>query len=413
MAAAPTPTITAYFDISGASQVFILDDPVKGVLDDATYVLAGDIATDISQYVRVSSVRRGRDRALDEITVGTANLVANNHDRIFDPSYTAGTFFGNIRPGKHVTIAAVGVTFFDGQIDDWDFDYPINTDSTAEFDVVDALAVLGSAEFDEWTTIAGQTPGARLTSILNRDEVRFPANRNIGTGTSTLQADLVTWGSNVLNYAQLVAKADLGQLFASRDGVLTFYGRNRTVTGVGCPEFRDDGTGIRFSDVQVDYGTELLFNRVSVDATGFTKQTVTDQESIDLYGVRSLSLAELPLDSALQALDLANYLLSLHKAPMSRFASITVGLQGQTEADQVAVLSLDIGSVVRVVYTPNGIGPPIDKFCMVEGISHDMAPSVHSVTLSLSNLVDGFSGQPFLLDDAEYGLLDGVGLLAF
>lgn len=415
---APTPTVTAYWELTGATTAFVLDDPVRGVLDSATYVLGGDVATDISELVRSVTIRRGRQRAIEEITVGVANVVANNHQRQLDPEYSSGTYYGNIRPGKRFTVSAtpdggIPIPVFDGRVDDWDFLYPVDMDSIAQFDIVDGLAMLGAAEFDEWTTTAGQTPGVRLEAILDRPEVQFPASRNIDVGTSTLQADLVSWGSNVLNYCQLVAQADLGQLFAARDGVLTFFGRNRVVTGVGAPEFRDDGVGIVYQGVQLDYGTEQLFNRVSVDADGFTKQTVIDQDSIDLYGVRSLSIPRLPLDSEAQALDLANFLLSLYKLPVTRFESVTVTLHDKTAAEQATILAVDIGSVVRVVYTPNGVGDPIDKYCLVEGVSHTISPSFHEMTFSLSNLADGFSGQPFVLDDSEFGLLDGTGRLAF
>jgi hypothetical protein len=417
-AAAPAISVLAYFGIDSTSSVFILDDATRGILDGATYTLGGDVGIDISGSTRVGSITRGRSRALDEFQAGVADITLDNRSRLYDPSYAAGTYFGKIKPGTHVTIQAAGVSIFDGLIDDWDFNYPLDTDSTASFDVVDCLATLGSAEFDAWTTTASQTVGQRLTSILNRPEVNFPATRNIDTGTSTLQADLVSWGSNVLNYAQLVAKCDLGQLFAAKDGTLTFYGRNRVVTGIGAPEFRDDSVNgsIPYSAIEVDYGTELLFNRVSVDATGFTKQTVTDSASFAAFNKWwSLSLAGLPLETQAQALDLANYLLNLYSFPASRFASITVLLHGLEAIQQATVLSLDIGSVIRVVYTPNKVSVPIDKYCMIEGVSHEMYPAYHAVTLRLSNLADGFGGHPFILDDASFGLLDTAtsGRLAF
>lgn len=417
-AAAPTISVLAYFGIDATSSVFILDDATKGLLDGATYVLGGDVGIDISGSVRVGQITRGRSRAIDEFQAGVASCTLNNQTRLYDPSYAAGVYFGKIKPGVHVTIQAAGVTIFDGLIDDWDFDYPISGDSTASFDVVDCLATLGSGEFDAWTTTASQTVGQRLTSILNRPEVSFPPTRNLDAGTSTLQADLVSWGSNVLNYCQLVAKCDLGQLFAAKDGTLTFYGRNRTVTGVGAPEFRDDGVNgsIPFAGVAVDYGTELLFNRVSVDATGFTKQTAIDAASVAAFNKYwSLSLSALPLETQQQALDLANYLLNLYSQPVSRFQSVTVLLHGLTTTQQNTCLALDIGSVIRVVYTPNRVSTAIDKYCMVEGVTHELHPMYHAMTFQLSNLADGFGGHPFILDDATYGLLDtsSSGRLAF
>lgn len=409
MAGTLTESVYAYFTISGSSTDFILDDPVRGVLDGATYVLAGDIATDLAGYMRSVQITRGRERALDEMNVGVAQCEANNYTRQFDPEYTPGSFFGNIKPGKRVTFKTNGITIFDGLIDDWDFQYPLTEASTATFDVADCLATLGSAEFDEWTSTAGQATGARLTSMLDRPEVDFPATRSFDTGTSTLQSDLVSWGSNVLNYAQLVTKCDLGQLFASRDGVLTFYGRDRTLTGVGAPVFRDDGVagGIGYSGITIDYGTELLFNRVSVDATGFTKQTVNSSTSFDEFQKWwSLSLSGLPLADETQALEIANLLLDQYSAPDSRIASVTVNVHGLEATEQNSVLVLDIGSVVRIINTPDDIGDALDKYCLVEGVDHLIGPMFHQVTLKVTTLVDGFDGPYFILDDPALGVLD-------
>lgn len=410
----PVETVSAFFNVAGTDTFFVLNDATRGVLDGATYTLAGDVATDISSYVREVSIRRGRARVLDEITVGVASVAANNFTRDFDPTYAAAAFAGNIIPGKHVEFATNGITIFSGYIDDWNFQYPLAGDSTVTFDVADDLAKLGGTEFDAWTTTAGETTGERLASVLDRTEVRYGSSRNIGTGVSTLQADNVSWGSNVLNYCQLVAKCDLGQLFAAKDGVLTFYGRDHTYTSVGAPLFSDDGTGIPYSGVELDYGTELLYNRVSVDATGFTKQTATDETSIETFGsVRSLSLSGLPLETEAQALGLAEYILTRYANPEARLASVTVLLHGLSLTDQTAVLNLDIGSVVQVSFTPNQIGTAVSKICLVEGIEHRISPAFHSVRLSLSNLAEGFVGETFILDDATAGVLDSAYVLSF
>lgn len=410
--AAPTIQVLAYFGVDTTVNVFVLDDATRGLLDGATYTLGGDVGIDIAPYVTATNITRGRERAIDDINVGIASVTLNNASRLFDPSYAAGTYYGKIKPGLPVTILANGIPRHDGKVDDWDFDYPLTLDSKASFDVADVLGDLGSAEFDQWTSTASQTPGVRLAAILDRPEVLFPSGlRALDTGTSTLQADLVSWGSNVLNYCQLVAKCDVGQLFASQAGVLTFYGRGHSFTGVGAPEFRDDGTAgsIAYAGITVDYGTELLFNRVSVDATGFVKQTVIDSASVAAFNKYwSLSLAALPLETQAQALDLANYLLGLYSQPVSRFSTVTILLHALSMGDQNTVLNLDIGSVVRVVYTPNGVSAAIDKYCLIEGVSEQILPTYHSVTFKLSNLADGFGGHPFTLDDASYGLLDGT-----
>lgn len=411
MAGALTENVTVYFDLSASGGAyFTLDDPTKGILDGATYKLGGNIATDVTQYIRSVQIRRGRDTPFSVIVAGVAVSVADNTARTFDPSYATSPYFGNIRPGKRATFTTNGVVRFDGLIDDWNFDYQVSGDSTATFETADALASLGAKEFDAWTSTASQLPGARITSILDRTEVQFPATRNIGTGAASLQADAVSWGSNVLNYAQLIAQCDLGQLFAAKDGTLTFYGADHTLTAVGAPVFSDvAANGIFYSGITIDYGAEQLYNRVSVDAIGFTKQTVSNPDSILLYGERSLSLSNMPLDSEYQAVNLASRILGKYALPVSRIATVTVDLHALSTADQAAVLAVDIGSVIRVAYTPNRISTAVDQFCLVEGVDDLIGPLFHRVTFKLSYISDGYSGSPFMLDDATYGVLDTAG----
>lgn len=431
-----TATVTAYFDLDPTGgPFFTLDDTTKGVLDNVTYLLGGPVGSDITPFVQGVTIRRGRDRQLDEITAGVATVQVLNVHREFDPDVTtgevessdgeaiitsdgefilssdgeSGAFGGQIAPGKRLTIAALGITRFDGLIDDWSFAYEVGGMSTAQIEVVDALGTLGAREFDAWTATDGQTSGPRLEDVLDRPEVGFPTGqRNLDTGTSTLQGDNVSWGSNVLNYMQLVTKSDLGQLFASRVNTVTFYGRHHTFTGIGAPIFADDGSGIGFHGVTRARGTELLFNRIGVDREGGVQQTVTDASSVDQYGTESLTLSGLLLRDDDQSLAMAAYLVGLYSDPQTRISSITVKVHGLPMADQLTVLALDIGDVVRVVYTPNREGEPLDTFCLIEGVSETIGLGLytHEITFSLSRLADGFAGTPFVLDSTEFGVLD-------
>lgn len=406
---APVLTVTAYFDLTATGgDLLTLDDPVKGKLDDVAYPLAGAVAADISEYVRGYNITRGRNRSVDEIAAGVATIEAKNFAREFDPDYVDGQFYGDLLPGRRVTIAVDGSSIFDGNIDDWEFGYDVGGESTVTFEAVDALGTLASKEFDEWTTSAGQKPGARLAAILNRPEVAFPGGqRDLDTGTSTLQTQVVAWSTNVLNYAQLVARSDLGILFASRRNTLTFYGRNKPLTGIGAPVFSDDGSGIQYTNLTRARGTELLFNRVGLSREGGSEETFTNVTSTETYGIRSLTITGLLMDSDQQTVDMAYHLLNLYQDPQPRVSSITVALDDLSDTDRKTVVELDVGSVVRVVFTPNGVGAPIDKFCRVEGCNPSgNVHGLHTFTLFLSNLADAFSGTPFTLDSAEFGVLD-------
>jgi hypothetical protein len=279
----------------------------------------------------------------------------------------------------------------------------------AVFTVSDALGQLGRAEFNEWTATASQLPGQRLNSILDRSEVLWPAiDRDIGNGVDVLQGDAVSWGSNVLNYMQLVAKGDLGYLFASKDGKITFRDRNFANGATSLITFADGTatTGVPFSGISAETGADTLFGRVGVDREGGTLQTVT-VASLSTWaatygGVRSLSVTGLVLNTDAQSLALANYLLNLYSAPQYRVSSVTLDLHGFELGMQSQVLALEIGSTVTVSYSPNRTGPVITQTLVVQGIQHDIGPATHTVTLSTIQSPI----QYFRLDDVVYGVLD-------
>jgi hypothetical protein len=409
--ATPVTTVTAFFDLSATGGAFFtLDSPTKGVLDGATYKLAGNTATDITTDTMRVSVRRGRDSQLfTDIPAGSASVQLQNRTRTYDPNYAASPYAGNVRPGKRVTIASAGVTIFDGIVGDWNLDYDVSSQSLAFAECVDALGQLGRMEFDDWTTTATQTAGPRITAVLDRPEVAFTANRAIGTGVSVLQGDNVSWGSNVLNYLQLVARSDLGRFYASRTGVVTFRDRLAALNVGVAVTFNDTGTGIPFQGIAMSYGSETMFNRVGIDRAGGTKQTVTSATSQASYGQATLSESGLLLNSDTQSLDMANYLLGIYADPELRVSALTVELSSLTSAQQSTVLALDIASVISVTWTPNGVTPSMSRDCIVEGIAHDITPDSHNVTLSLSDT----DRRSFLqLDDTIFGVLNS-NVLAF
>lgn len=434
---APTTTVTAYLELSATGgSFFTLDDPVKGELDGATYTLAGvvGVPTDITHRVNRVSIARGANSPLFSARTPPAarwTVQLNNEDRLFDPTFGFG-YGTNVVPGRRIKVASNGITIVDGQVEDWNFEYSPSGRSITVIDASDALAALAAMELDGFTATS-QLPGARVNAVLNRPEVAFTSNRNIDTGVDTLQADVVDANTNVLQYLQLVARSDYGTLFAGRDGRITFKDRhsNAGLTAIG---FADDGTGIPFQSISISYGSELLYNRVSITRDGGTEQVKDDATSQTAYRVRTLSQTGLLLNTDAQAEDLAEFLLSVLAEPQLRVTSLMVELAALTQAQQDQILALDITSPVSVTFTPNSVGEPtlleteagdelvtedsidleseasdlpapISRSCVVEGISHSITAggTSHVVTLSLG---DALFTSLFILDDAEFGVLD-------
>lgn len=398
------PVITAFFDVGAVGgNFFTVENNPLGQLDFGG-PLAGDEDTAINTYGYYITINRGRDRELDEIAAGTMRIRFHNQDRAFDPANAASDFFPAVTPGKRIAVSIYGVTIYEGTSEDWENEYSRDLRSDASVLCVDALGTLARKDFDEWTTIDLQTAGERIASVLDRNEVQFSGGRDLDEGIEELQDDLVTWGSNVLNYLQLVAESDLGRLFASRTDVLTYRDRLSFVGVSSVVTFADDGTGLPFHGARKRSAAELLYTRVGVDREGGILQTATDATAVELYGVRSLSLGGLLLNTDERAAALAEYLLGIYKTPDDRIAELDVFVSGIDDVDdQVLVAGLELGDLVDVVWTPARVGAPINQTMVVESIAHQIGyDSGHWMTLGLSNALQQ---TVFILDDPVLGIL--------
>lgn len=413
-------TIEIYFDPIAAT--FTLDDSTKGKLDDTTYLLGGigygGFPSDVTPYVTSFSFFRGRSRELDVINSGQLWMSLNNYDGRFtpdnftnDPAPTYGV--GAVTVGRKIRVMVAGVVVFDGWIQSWLINYDEQLRATVAIVADDNLAALARMRFQSWTATGSQTAGTRLGAILDRSEVDWGPNRSLDTGVSTLQGDSVSYGSNVLNYCQLVAQSDFGRFFADRQGVITFKDRHNLVNPTVVVTFTDDPAtvdGIGFREATPTLSSELLYTDVSVDREGGTAQLQSDATAREMYGIRRLDITGLLLDSDAQSLDMAGYLNGIYKQPQPRISGLTVRLDGLSSPDQATVATLDIGQVVRVYWTPRAVNYPVDYEYAIEGISHyTQAGGPHDVVLQLTPV---FQAEAFVLDDTLLGELD-AGVLAF
>jgi hypothetical protein len=405
----PATTVEIGFDLSAlGGPFFILDDPVQGVLDNTEYTLGGTLFYDVSEFVRNVSVRRGKSRQLDRFTAGVASVEFNNNSRAFDPENTSGPYFGQIIPKRTIKVETGGSAVFYGVVDDWNLTYDLSGLSTTDADCVDGFTLLAQRALSAHTATS-ELSGARINAVLDRSEVDWPASlRDIDTGAQTLQADVVADGTNVLEYLQLVTDTEPGSIFIGSDGFFVFKDRSVAPVSSGLVTFSDDGTGVEFSDVQVVYGSELLYNYVQVERNNGGTAIVFDTDSINSYGQQALILENLLMNSDADALELANYLLSQYSEPEYRFETLTVKLEALSSGDQADVLGLEIGDVAEIKFTPNNVGSQIYKFASIIRIDHDIQPASHQITFGFQTL----DYASLVLDDTEFGLLD-TGRLGF
>jgi hypothetical protein len=407
--AVPQTKVYIAFDLSAqGGNFFTLNDTTKGLLN-STYVLGGNILTDVTNYVASVSINRGKSRELDRYTAGSLNVVLHNDSRIFDPFNTASIYNGNIVPRKQIVIETNGNRIFTGYIDDWDFSYDLSGKSYASVSALDGFMLLAAAELNVFSNSV-ELSSTRINTILSKPEVAWPiANRSIQTGLTTLQGDVIPENENALGYLQLVETSENGMLFINRSGAITFKNRV-TVPSATEITFADDSTagGIKYTNIGVIYGSENFYNRVNIQRLNGTGQSADSVASQNLYGISALNISGVLMQSDAEALLLAQYLVGLYDQPELRINEVTVKLHDKTSDEVAKLVKAEIGDTLKIRFTPNKVGSVISQNAIIIGIQHRVGIDQHEVTYYFASI----AFYPFILDNTTYGLLD-TGVLAY
>jgi hypothetical protein len=384
---------------------FRLDDPVAGRLDNTQFTLGGTIFYDVTSYVKSLQVSRGKPRRFSSVPAGAANVTFNNHDRTFDPTYDLSPFVGQIIPRREIKITSGTAIQFTGYIDDWNLTYTVDGNSIA-----DALAKDSTSFFAKQTLSAGtpvsQFTGERIEEILSDPNVNWAESlRDIDRGQVIAGTQLIEAGTNVLNYIQKVAETDPGLLFVDKQGRVAFRDRATAASSDSLVTF-GQGTAIPYSGIQVIYGSELLYNEVTIANVGGGTAVAEDTASQGNYGIRSLAITDLLGDNDAQSVELAVRYVDLYSEPEYRVEVLEVPVHKLEPEQQDQVLSLELGQVCKVEFTPNNIGDAIERFIQIISIKHDVNPEIHITRLGFQEV----KYLPLVLDDAEFGKLDVASL---
>lgn len=403
--AAATPKVEVGFDLTESSigPFLRLDDTTAGRLDNLDYRLGGTIFYDITDRVRDISISRGKPRRFAAFPAAIANVSFNNHDRAFDPLYVNSPFYGNIIPRREIKISVGGELAFSGWVDDWNLFYTPDGNSIADATALDATTILAQQ------TLAASTPsveatGSRIATTLN-SLGWSSVLRTLDAGTVDCGTQSIAEGAGGLAYLQTVAATEAGLLFVAKDGHVTFRNRKQFPTSATLVTF-DQGSNIPYSAIGIVYGSELLFNQVTIANEGGATAVTTDPSSIGTYGAREYSQTDLLGATDQQSIDLSVHYADLYSLPEYRVDSLEVKINDLSPAKQAEMFSLEIGSVCKVDFTPNGIGDPIEKFVQVIKIEHAKTPQFHDMTLSFQEVK--YLG--LILDDAVFGKLDEANL---
>ena len=103
-------------------------------------------------------------------------------------------------------------------------------------------------------------------------------------------------------------------------------------------------------------------------------------DSIAQFGTQSTPVVVTLLETLDDAGDLASYL--IQPVPKFWFGNIQIVMNGLTNAQKTTITNLDIGSQISVTKTfPKSTPSTVTQLMALEGITHDITPDRHIVTL--------------------------------
>jgi hypothetical protein len=395
---------------------FVLDDPLKGVLDNTNYVLDGTTQfADITDFTTLVAYSRGRRKTDYQFGAGTLTFSMRDETGILGPYDTSSPYYdpNNNQPGlaplRKVRLSRDSEYLFVGYVTSYEYGFAMAGPNTVTVLCADDFYLLAQTQLDTYN-VSAQTSGQRITSVLALPEVSYGSTTAIDTGTVNLGHDnayTVTAGTNTLAYLNQINQAEQGRLFIDRAGVLTFQPRVGTTLSSPVVSFKDDGTGLKYQDLSVEFDADNVVNRAYVQALDGKTATDSDPASIATYFTQSVSITNSLLHQQGEVDALAAYL--LEPEPEPRYTSVTSWFGSLTTLQRDAIAIVDIGDTISIEKTIPGLGTQLATELSVEGIQGVIDFNRgHTLTFYTSPTTIVYE---LILDDAVYGLLDSTNVL--
>ena len=404
---------------------FVLDDTLKGVLNNTTYVLDGTTEfADVMDSVTNVMVRRGRRDVGDQFSAGTMTFTIQDVTGIFNPFDENSPYWDTpqakpgLAPLRAVQLIRYSATdvpesLFSGYVVNYDYNFALGGLDTVTVYCADQFYLLAQTYLDE-LNVTAETSGERIETVLDLPEVDFPAGaRAISTGTVNLghaAAYTVPAGTNVLQYlTQINDTAEFGRLFMSRSGVLTFQDRIGNTLSAPVADFHDDGTEYKYDGVGISFEADAVVNRSVVTGLNGNTATADNATSIATYFIQTSSITNSLLHEQPSIDTAAAYL--LNPEPEARYTSVATKFLMLTTAQKDTLATVDIGDTISIEKTfPSGVGTTqLAQELSVEGIEHYLDFSTgHRVLYSTAPTTIVYE---LILDDAVYGTLDELNVL--
>ena len=406
-----------FIDTGFQIDAFVLDDAIKGVLNNTKYVLDGTTEfAPMLEYSTNVNIKRGRRDVGDQFSAGTMSFNLNDDlaGGTLNPLYSSSPY---VDPAGQFTLAplrrvsfgrynSVGtfVALFVGQIVSYDYNYELGGTNTVSVYCADDFYLLAQTALAEFN-VSEQLSNARLAAVLDLPEVAYPAlSRDIETGTQTLggaAAYTVPNGTNVKAYIDQIQQAEQGRIFMARTGVLTSQPRIGNTLSGSVADFHDDGTNIPYNSLGIIYNADVIVNRASIQHLGATSPEVADDAASQAkYLIQNVSITNSLLHNDAAALALAEYLLV--GEPVATFNAVQTDYLMLTTAQREALALVDIGDTITITNTITG--GEVAQELSVEGVEISVnINNGHRVTFYTASTVIVYE---FILNDPIYGKLD-------
>lgn len=328
---------------------------------------------DITNSVQLIDINRGRGPlAFNQFEAGTMTIDLVDKTSEFLPTNTASRHYPRLTPMRPIRVRATWsgntVDLFRGYLDSIDMTWQPGTQfAQVTLTATDMFKVLSNLD----TTVtgsAGDTPATRIGAVL--DSFSFAASlRDFDTGTVTLQPFDGTRRS-ALEALQTVEQSESGAMFIDGAGKIVFRNRTNAFPTTTPKYIYSDSNAsgvVPYSEIDVAYDDQLLYNKVVVTRTGGVAQEATDSTSVSTYQRRTLEVSNLALADDTQAATLASFLLAKRKDPGLRVEMIRVRtLQNlMTLSSAFGLNFLDVITVTRTAPSST-----LTKNLVVSGIGH-------------------------------------------
>lgn len=382
---------------------------------------SGTSWVDVTSSVREFQWGYGRNDELGDYQPGSGYIVLDNRDRRFDPTNTAGTFYGNLKPRRtfHFTAVDSGGTYLTDYFM-WAVGFPQawpsgGADNVTRVDLVDQLSISETIKFPIGYTRPLETIADRWTAVLG--DAGFSQFSIPICGTYVAALEVTDTDQSVFRHLRDLARTDGGVLAQRAGGFINYESKRLVITSGAASSnrlnFTDSrtagGTYIHYSPtVETVQDDNYLWNSATVSGAadgvlGYSSDDASQTEFNQLN--QSLStLYEYETDCE----DRAQYLTYLYAQPKMRAPTLQVDLATCAASAQALLIAAGPDFPCRVTRFATA-AVPLTLDLKVESIRHMISPGQYLMQFGTS---PADLSSYWTIETSTLGTIDSTNLIA-